>query len=79
MYYVYILLSQKDDHRYIGYTKDLGRRLSEHNSGLVKSTKNRKPLKLVYFEEYEEKSTAMNREKYFKSGFGRKYLKEKGI
>jgi len=52
MFYVYVLMSQKDRKRYIGQTMDLNQRLSEHNMGLVKSTKSRRPLKLVYFEEY---------------------------
>lgn len=79
MYTVYILLSEKDNKRYIGFTDNLVRRLFEHNSGLVKSTKNRKPLKLIYTEQFENKSDAMNRERFFKSGFGRSFLKNIGI
>ncbi|MCW9066451.1 MAG: GIY-YIG nuclease family protein [Ignavibacteriaceae bacterium] len=75
MYYVYILLSEKDNIRYVGYTKNLKRRINEHNSGSVKSTKNRRPLKLIYSEEYESKGDAMKREKFFKSGLGRSFLK----
>jgi len=74
MYYVYILLSERDQKRYIGFTQDLERRIVEHNSGLVKSTKNRIPLKLIYFERFENKVEAMNREKFFKSGKGREFL-----
>jgi len=74
MYYVYILLSERDQKRYMGFTQDLGRRIVEHNSGLVKSTKNRIPLKLIYFERFENKVEAMNREKFFKSGKGREFL-----
>jgi len=79
MYFVYVLKSKKDQKRYIGFTDNLERRLNEHNSGKVKSTKNRKPLDLIYCEEYESKSEAMNREKYFKSGYGRAFLNSKGI
>jgi putative endonuclease len=75
VYYVYILLSEKDNIRYVGYTKNLKRRINEHNSGSVKSTKNRRPLKLIYSEEYESKGDAMKREKFFKSGLGRSFLK----
>jgi putative endonuclease len=78
MYYVYVLKSGKDNKRYIGFTEKLERRISEHKSGLVKSTRHRKPLELVYFEQYEDKTTAMNREKYFKNGYGREFLKSKG-
>ena len=71
MFYVYILLSEKDNKRYIGCTENLDRRLAEHNSGLVKSTKNRRPLKLIYFEEYENKSDARKREKEIKAKKGK--------
>jgi putative endonuclease len=54
MFFVYILISKKDNKRYIGMTSDLNRRLFEHNTGLVKSTKNRTPLELVYFEKSDK-------------------------
>jgi len=63
MYFVYILQSEKDKKRYIGFSENLDRRLIEHNSGLVKSTRNRKPMKLIYFEEFKNKVDAMKREK----------------
>jgi putative endonuclease len=50
MYFVYVLISEKDNQFYTGYTSDLENRLKEHNSGSVYSTKNRLPLRLVYFE-----------------------------
>jgi putative endonuclease len=71
MFYVYILLSQNDNKRYIGFTDDLDRRLNEHNSGLVKSTKNRRPLILVYKEEFKEKFDAMKREREIKAKKGK--------
>jgi len=74
MFTVYILLSEKDNKRYIGFTDDIERRLSEHDLGKVKSTKNRRPLKLIYTELFENKSDAMMREKYFKTHPGRNYL-----
>ncbi|MGD9899462.1 MAG: GIY-YIG nuclease family protein [Calditrichaceae bacterium] len=55
MYDVYILLSEKDKKRYIGCSGNLKRRLSEHQAGLVKSTRNRRPLKLVYKETFPDK------------------------
>jgi putative endonuclease len=71
MFFVYILLSEKDNKRYIGCTENLDRRLTQHNSGLVKSTRNRRPLKLIYQEEFEIKSDAMKREKEIKAKKGK--------
>ena len=79
MYLVYILKGLKDHKRYIGFTSDLERRILEHNSGLVKSTRNRKPFKLIYTEEFEIKEQAMAREKFFKSGKGREFLKFRNL
>ncbi len=68
MYYVYVLKSLKDQQVYTGYSSDLKRRILQHQSGLVKSTKNRRPLKLVYYEAFLDKKDAQDREKYLKSG-----------
>jgi len=78
MYFVYVLRSLKDHKRYIGSTDNLIRRVNEHNDGLVKSTKNRRPLILIYSEEFNTKSEALKREKFFKSGYGRSFLKKIG-
>lgn len=78
-YNVYVLRSEKDNKRYIGFTSDLKNRISRHNDGFVKSTRNRRPLKLVYTEEFGTKSEARQREKFFKTGKGREFLKEIGI
>ncbi len=74
MYYVYVILSLKDNKRYVGFTDNLKRRINEHNSGLVKSTKHRRPLRLIYYEEFRTKSDAMKQEKFFKTGKGREFL-----
>lgn len=76
MYY-YILQSQKDGNFYTGYTKDLRERLKMHNDGNVISTKNRLPLKLVYFEGCINQQDATHREKYLKSSWGKRYVKER--
>ena len=68
MYYVYILKSLKDQQIYTGYSSNLKKRISQHQLGLVKSTKNRRPVKLVYYEAFLDKKDAQNREKYLKSG-----------
>ena len=74
-YFVYVLYSLKDKKLYVGFTDNLERRNKEHEKGLVESTKDRRPLELIYFEGYKNKTYAMKREKYLKTGWGRKYLK----
>ena len=69
-YYIYILRSLKDGKLYTGHTSDLVERLLRHNEGRVKSTKNRRPLELIYFEEHDSRSSAMKRESYLKSPEG---------
>lgn len=76
-YFVYVLLSEKDGRFYTGYTKDLNRRMDEHNQGLVNSTRGRKPLKLLYFEGCLHQQDATRREKYLKSGNGKTYLQNR--
>ena len=66
MFFVYILRSEKDKKLYTGYTNDLRTRLKEHNLGLTKSTKLRKPFHLVYYEAYASKQDAKNREENLK-------------
>ena len=75
MYYAYILFSQKDGKLYIGYTPDLKSRIKKHNSGYVLATKNRRPLKLIYYEAYLTESDAKRREKFLKGGKGREESK----
>ena len=77
MYFVYVIKSEKDSKLYYGLTTNLEKRLSQHNAGEVKSTKSRVPFKLAYSEKMKTLSEARKREKYFKSGFGRKYVKLK--
>lgn len=75
-YYVYILYSLKDNKFYIGFTNNLKRRLTEHALGQVEATKNRIPLKLIHYEYFINRLDAEAREKFLKSGFGRKQFKE---
>lgn len=75
-YYVYILFSLKDGKLYIGYTTNLRKRVDYHNKGLNVSTKNRRPLKLIYSEAYISKIDARTREKFLKSGRGREVIKK---
>lgn len=76
-YYVYVLLSKKDGQFYTGYTGDIKERLQLHNSGRVLSTRNRRPLMLIYFEGCRNQQDATRREKYLKSGNGKIYLKNR--
>ena len=75
MYYVYILLSDKDKQLYIGYATDLKKRVKKHQDGFVRATKYRLPIKLIYYECYLYESDAKRREKYLKGGKGRGELK----
>jgi len=74
VYYVYIIESQKDRGWYIGYSSDLRRRIQEHNQHKNISTSNRGQFVLVYYEAYINKLDALGREKFLKSGAGRKFL-----
>ena len=74
IFYTYVLISEGDRKLYIGFTKNIVKRLDEHNNGLVKSTEHRRPLKLVYYEACLNERDALKREKYFKSGYGQRFL-----
>ena len=74
-YYVYTLLSLKDNRFYTGMTTDLKNRLQQHARGEVKSTEHRRPVKLIHYEYFIQKEDAMAREIFLKSGFGRNQLK----
>ena len=75
MYYVYVLYSEKDGKLYIGSTPDLRRRIVKHNNGYVAATKNRRPLKLIYYESYLSQRDAKRRELFLKGGKGHSDLK----
>jgi putative endonuclease len=72
MYYMYLLLSGKDNNFYIGYSEDLKQRFTQHTNGLVEATKYRRPLKLVYYEAYISQKQALEREQKLKQ-FGSSY------
>ncbi len=74
-YFTYVLKSEVDGRMYKGLTNDLKRRIKEHNSGKHKSTKAYLPWRLVYYESFETFAEAREKEKYFKSGIGREFLK----
>jgi putative endonuclease len=74
MYYVYVLHSNRDKKKYTGYTKNLKLRFEQHNKGLVNSTKDRRPLKLIYYEACLNQQDATKREKYLKTIYGKRYI-----
>ena len=74
-HYVYVLLSEKDDEMYIGYTIDLKRRFQEHNAKKNFSTKGRTPFILIYAETGLNEEDAKRRERYLKTTQGRRFLK----
>ncbi len=76
-YYTYVLLSQKDKMFYTGFTSDLRKRLNEHRKGKVFSTSFRQPFDLVYYEACLSEKDARAREKYLKSGMGKRYIKNR--
>ena len=76
MYYVYCIVTAKGD-LYVGYTKDLNRRIAEHNSGMSKSTKG-KQWKLAYYEAYLAEEDARRRERKLKQrGQAKRFLKDR--
>ncbi|MBI4122903.1 MAG: GIY-YIG nuclease family protein [Parcubacteria group bacterium] len=77
MHTVYILRSERDGNLYIGCTEDLNKRIAIHQSGRVRSTKNRLPIKLIYSEQYEDKYEAFRIERFYKTAKGKRALKAK--
>ena len=75
MWFVYVLMN-KEERMYIGISESPERRLREHNFGRTKSTKGFTPWKIVFKEACNNRREARDREKYWKSGFGRERLNE---
>lgn len=76
-YYVYVLLSRKDGKRYVGYTTNLQERFEAHNKGRVDSTRDRRPLALIYYEASKDKYDAIHREKYLKTYHGKRFIDQR--
>lgn len=73
MHYAYVIYNKQRGF-YKGHTHDLDRRIKEHNSGKVRTTRIAHPWELVYYEEFVTREEAVVRERYFKSAAGRRYL-----
>lgn len=76
-YYVYILFSDKDKKFYTGYTNNLKLRFDQHQKGKVESTKNRRSLKLIYYEACLNQQDATHREKYLKTYHGKAFIRRR--
>lgn len=75
MYFVYVLKSLKNNKRYTGFTlKDPEIRLKEHNFGTNSYTRQNRPFVLSYFEKFSSIEEARRREKFLKTGQGRRFL-----
>jgi putative endonuclease len=75
MHHVYVLRSTSDDGLYIGYSANLRKRFQQHARGDSFATSYRGPWKLIYYEAYLNQADALERERYLKSGAGRRFLK----
>lgn len=74
--FIYLLLSEVDEKTYIGSTNDIDRRIAQHNEGLCKSTRHKRPLQLIYIEAYKSLAEVRKRERYLKTTSGRRELKK---
>ena len=74
MFYIYVLLSESHNTRYVGCAKDINVRLQEHNEGRCRYTSGRRPWKLIHWEAFPNLVEARKRERFLKSGVGRKEL-----
>jgi len=73
---VYVICSEIDESHYVGMSKNPDRRLEDHNSDKVSSTKSKIPWKIIHLEAFENRVEARKREKYLKSAAGRRFRKQ---
>jgi len=76
-YFVYVLKNKTDNYFYTGFTTDLENRVKKHNMGNVKSTKYKIPLQLIYYEVCFNLEDTLHREKYLKTTYGKRYIKNR--
>ena len=67
----------KDMGFYVGFTKDIKLRFEQHKKGVVEATKNRRPIKLIYYEACFDQNDAIRREKYLKTYHGKVFIKRR--
>lgn len=75
MFYTYVIKSKKSGRLYTGFTNDLRKRFKQHNENKSTWTKNKGPWDLIYYEACLNEEDAGSREKYLKTGMGKRYLK----
>lgn len=75
MVYVYVIRSEVDRHLYTGCSRDLKRRMKEHEAGKVPATRDRRPFSLIYYEACVDERDAFRRERYLKTAYGKRYIK----
>jgi len=76
MHYLYILLSETKSRTYTGVTESIKKRLKEHNSGRVKSSRPYRPYKILYTQAFPTSIDARQAERFYKSTAGRRRLKQ---
>ena len=77
MFYTYVLQSEVDNNFYVGFSKNLKLRFEHHNKGYVESIRDRRPLKLIYYEACLTQQDAIRREKYLKTSHGKQFLQKR--
>jgi putative endonuclease len=75
--YTYVLRSDSDGDWYTGSTGDLRARLRLHAEGRVRSTASRQPCRLIYYEACINRSDAFRRERFLKTGKGKRFLRNR--
>lgn len=76
MYFVYILISEKDGSHYVGTTTDVARRVAEHNGGNATYTSAHIPYLLSWYCGFPDEKLARNFERYLKQGSGHAFAKK---
>jgi len=76
MYFVYAIRSEVRNYIYVGMTSNLDKRINAHNNGYERTTKPYRPFRLIYKEKFENRREAREREKYFKTGKGKEFLRK---
>ncbi|MBI2591879.1 GIY-YIG nuclease family protein [Candidatus Saccharibacteria bacterium] len=77
MFYIYVLRSKRSRKLYTGFASDLRKRLTEHRDSKSPYTSSRGPYELIYYEACMNRNDAAAREKYLKTGTGKRYLKNR--
>lgn len=76
-WHIIYILKLSDGSLYTGYTSKFELRVRQHEKGEVVSTRNKRPVWLIYFEACLSKKDALAREKYLKSTYGKQRLRKR--